>query len=262
MSLNTFERGFEDVEKAADAAGRAAKAVATNAKHLMKAAGEGDLTKIRKLADRLAQALETAKQDVAIACEAWPFSPEHEEEYLRDQYAADLLQQAKADGLQMQKQDGTLVAYPSVLRILPSEKAVKVDRTRTLRLRPSKLVAVLKAAQTKRPRVNSQAAFLEAAYAAYNLIVGKQGVGSTVLLARIYAAMTLLPGVSAEYGRDDFARDLLLLDRNGPTHTKSGARVSLPASTGTRGARDVFASVAQNGERVTYYGISFKKAQP
>ena len=41
-------------------------------------------------------------------------------------------------------------------------------------------------------------------------------------LDRIYRLFTSLPGSSREYDRTDFARDLYILDTNGPKRTKQG----------------------------------------
>ena len=65
------------------------------------------------------------------------------------------------------------------------------------------------------------------------------------------------PGTAAEYGPSDFARDLYLLDTSGVTRTKTGARVSLPASTGTKSSRGVYTFVSPDGRLLTYYGIRF-----
>jgi hypothetical protein len=98
-------------------------------------------------------------------------------------------------------------------------------------------------------------------YSAYKIIVGRTGIGTVVQLARVYDAFTLQPGAAAEYGKSDFARDIFMLDRSGVTRTRSGARFSLPASTGTRGGgSNVFTFVAPDGEVVSYYGLQFTEA--
>jgi hypothetical protein len=52
---------------------------------------------------------------------------------------------------------------------------------------------------------------------------------------------------------------LLLLDRSGLTRTKTGAKLSLPASTGTKGSKGTFSFVSPDGETVTYYGLQFSE---
>jgi len=259
--LSTFERGFEDVERAAAAAVKACSALVTLAKQMQKAALDGEVAKIRKLSERLAAALDAARQEVANARSAWPFTSEAEEGYLRDEYERELLDMAEAEQLNIRRQDERLVVFPSVLRILPAERAVRIDRNKLSTVRPSKLVAILKANQTKKSRFASER-FLESLYRAYHTLTGKDGAGTTIPLHRIYEAFTLLPGATTEYSRSDFGRDLFLLDRSGLTQTRTGVSFSFPASTGVRGARAraIFVFVATDGETVTYYGIRFAEA--
>lgn len=254
----TFERGFADVERAATAAEQASKGVLTAAKQMHKAALEGDIGKIRKASDRLESALEVARQEVANARCAWPYSPEEEETYLRDGYEEELLQAANGGGLRIHRQDERLVSFPSVVRIAPAERAVRIDRKRVLAIRPTKLVTFLKANQTKKPKFAPER-FLEALFRAYRLVAGKDGMRKTVPLSNIYEAITLLPGAASDYDKSDFGRDMFLLDRSGLTHVKSGARFALPASAGIREGRGIFSFVAPDGETVTYYGIRFSE---
>ena len=256
--MTTFERGFADVERAATAAAQASGAVVTAARQMHKAALDGDIAKIRRASDKMESALDVTRQEVANARLAWPFSPEEEEAYLRSEYEQELMEVANAGGLRIHRQDERLIAFPSVVRVMPGERAVRIDRTRVPTIRPTKLVALLKANQTKKPRFASER-FLEALYRAYRLVAGKDGMGRTIPLSAIYDAVTLLPGAASDYGKSDFGRDLFLLDRSGLTQVKSGARFSLPASTGTKDGRGVFSFVATDGEVVTFWGIRFSE---
>ncbi len=113
----TFESGFADTERAATATTKVVAALSTAARQLHKAALEGDITKIRKTCERLHAALESTRQEVANAKSAWPFAPEDEEKYLKESFAAELIEIAKRDGLQVQQRDEGLVVFPSVVRI-------------------------------------------------------------------------------------------------------------------------------------------------
>jgi len=250
----TFERGFADVERAATAVEQASKGLLAAAKQMHKAALEGDIPKMRRASERLEAALEVARQQVANSRSAWPYSPEAEEAHLRDGYELELLDAGKAIGLRIDRQDGRLVSFPSVVRILPTERAVRVDRKKVSAIRPTRLVSMLKANQTKKPRFRPER-FLESLFRAYRLVVGKDGMGKTVPLSAIYEAITLLPGAAFEYDKNDFGRDMFLLDRSGQTQTMSGARLALPGT-----GRNVFVSfVSPEGEIVSYYGISFSE---
>lgn len=252
----SFEQGFADVERAAAAAERAAESLAAVAKALVRAAQEGNIGAIDRNAQKLNDAAQAVAQETLNARSAWPFSASAEEQFLQNDYTAELLAAAQAVGLKMQSRDGLLLSYPFIIRILPAERAVRINKTRFPGLRPSRLVAKLKADQDRKSRATVEP-FLEALYAAYQLVAGRHDKGASVPLARIYRAFTLLPGTASDYTRDDFARDLFSLDRSGVTHTRSGACLSLPASTGTKAPASTFVCVAPDGQVVTYYAIRF-----
>lgn len=253
-----FEEGFAEVEKAAAAAEKASKSLAATCKALVRAAQEGDLAAIAKNARKIGDAAQIAAQEATNARSAWTFSSEAEEDFLRHHYAGELLAAAEAAGLKMQPRDGLLLCYPFIIRVLPAERAVRINKNRVSGLRPSRLAAKLKADQNRKSRAAVQP-FLEALYNAYQLVCEGHRGGGSVPLGRIYRAFTMLPGSAYDYSKDDFARDLLSLDRSGITQTRSGARLSLPASTGTKTPANTFVCVAPDGEVVTYYAIRFSQ---
>ena len=257
--MSTFEQGFAEVQRAAESTGKAATGVAAIAKQLSRAARQGDIGAIRRLTDRLAAASEAARQEVADARTSWPFDADAEERYLRESYEDELLAAATAGDLRIDRRDGALVAFPSIVRILAQGRALKVDRRKVPMLRPSAVIAALLANQARKPAFATER-FLETLHRSYRIIVGNRGPGTVVPLATVYESLTLLPGTAADYGTSDFARDLYLLDRSGVTRTRSGARVSLPASTGTKGSKGVYTFVAPDGQVLTYYGIRFDDA--
>jgi hypothetical protein len=69
--------------------------------------------------------------------------------------------------------------------------------------------------------------------------------------------MTLRPGDRREYTRQEFGRDVYLLDQSGVTETRRGHVVSFPASTGTRAPSGTVRVITRSGEEKVYYGISF-----
>lgn len=255
----TFESGFEDAERAASVATKSASTLVSALKQLQKAAADGELGTVHKAAERVAAVVKSVLQEVENAVTAWPFSMDAEERYLRESYVDELLEAARAEGVTVQQLDDGYLLHPSVLRVLPSERTVTIDRTRVPVIRPSRLIRKLKAIQSAKPKIGPEQ-FLELLHRAYRLLAEKQ-YGKTISLAAIYEAITLMPGSSVSYGQTEFARDLFLLDRSGVTRAKAGAKLSLPASTGTKGAKGTFSFVSPDGERVTYYGIQFLEGQ-
>jgi hypothetical protein len=264
----TFEEGFTDTERAAASAVRAATSLLSIARQMQKAAQEGNISSLRRASDRLSSSADIARQEVFNAVNTWPFSPDAEEEYLRESYRSELLSLASGEGITLNQRDDRLICFPSILRVLPADKSVRIDRKRVPQVRPSRLLAILKSNQTRPRRFRSEA-FLEAIYQVYrNLVAGErhgrlidEGQSAPVVaLARIYEMLTSLPGSKAEYDPTDFARDLYLVDASGIRQVRSGATVSFPASTGTRSRRGTFSFVSAEGEVVTYYGIQFSEA--
>ena len=266
--MDTFERAFSDTEQAAAATLDAAAALVRQAKALQKAAKEGNIAAIKRQQISLDTALSTLGQTVNNSVHSWPFQEEQEEQYLREGYAAELIQVAAARGLQIHDRDGSLISSPSIVRMLPGNRAVRIDKKRTSTIRPSHLVGLLQANQ-KRASGNSPRQFLESLYAVYadlaredgaeRIMAGRQGL--VILLARIYRLMTALPSTRREYNEMDFARDLYQLESSGIKTTRAGAAVSFPASTGARSSRGVFTFVGPDGNNVSYYGIRFTAAE-
>jgi hypothetical protein len=142
---------------------------------------------------------------------------------------------------------------------------VLIDKTRERRLRPTVLVDRLRDLQRRPPRFRPEA-LLEALLEAYATIVAKRraepfgegaGDGPVVRLLEVYNLLTLLPGQAREYSRQEFARDVYLLDQSGVTATRKDFRVRFPASTGTRSASNTMRVITQDGQEKVYYGIGF-----
>ena len=259
--MTSFEQACSDTEKAAAATLKSAKNFVKVLNALQKAAREGNIGTLRKNAEKLEGDLVSLGQEVANAVGSWPFQHEEEEAYLREHYAAELRDKTAEMGLDIHERDGLLISHPSIVRVLPGNRAVRVDKKLVSTLRPSHLAGILEANQKKQPRFKS-AAFLKAMYERY-LVLAKaepprlDRQGPVVPLAEIYEAFTSLPGSKNEYGRTDFARDLYFLERDGPVETRTGASVSFPAAAGTRSPRGTFPFVGPDGQVITYYGIRF-----
>jgi hypothetical protein len=88
------------------------------------------------------------------------------------------------------------------------------------------------AARQARPARFKPEPFLASPLAAYELVVAQRGraYDATVAPGDVWSVLTLLPGRGREYTRQEFARDLYLLDQSGVTQVK-GRTMSLPAST-------------------------------
>jgi hypothetical protein len=266
-SVTDLERAFDEVERAAASTLESAAGLVKQARTLQKAAREGHIARMKRARTDLDASLSGLRQAVADAVESWTLPDEQEERYLADRYSGEFSAVAAKKGLEIHERDGRLISHPSIVRLLPRDRAVRMDGRKISTIRPSYLADLLLKNQKKDSRHKSDA-FLESLYAVYSDIVHGESSGRlmpddwqrVVPLARIYKLLTSLPGAGRDYDRTDFARDLYRLQDGGPIRTRKGATVSFPASSGTRQAkRDLFTFVGPDGQDVVYYGIRFTK---
>lgn len=255
----SLEKALAKTESDADAAFKAATTTVSSLKKFRAAAHSGDLRELRKTIEAADQAITALRQQFASAKDGWDFD---EEAYLSGSaFRSELLETAKQLAVKMFEQDDKLYCYPFLIRILPNERSVLIDKLRKRRLRPSVLVSHLKDLQNKPVRFKPET-FLDCLYAAYRQAVAARGkdlfgTGVVVKLRDIYELLTLLPGQSKEYSLQEFARDIYLLDQSHVKRTKNGQIVSFPASTGTKSATNTITVITQSGHEKKYYGIAF-----
>ena len=263
----SFEQGFKDTERAAESVRDSARRLALRANALVKAAQKGNIAGVKRAQDTIDEILGALRQEIDNAYASWPFEEDEEVQYIDDEYSAELRRVADEKGLNIYERDGNLISYPSIVRILPGERAVRVDRKKVSDIRPSYLADFLLKNQNKTSSFRS-AAFIESLYNVYSDIMSEESssgrmVGSNgrvVPLSRIYKLLTSLPGSSRNYDRSDFARDLYMLDSGTSKSTRKGAVVSFPSSTGTRHRQsDLFTFIGPDGGSVEYYGIRFSE---
>lgn len=246
-----IEEKLQDLETRVDAALRDGKALAGRLSKLKKAAQVGDLREIDK---GLAEVRELAEKAQA---QAGSLSFEVETDYFPEKFLAEFEAAAIAAGLQIKILDGKVYCYPLLVRVRATDRSVQVGARQERGVRPSALIARLRNLQEKPQRFESQG-FLNLLHKAYTYCLNGKTSG-VVALGKIYEILTLMPGVSKEYTRDDFARQLYLLDQTTGVATRSGHTAVLSASTGTRHGGEVFLTVGENGAEKRYYGIAFRK---
>ena len=260
-STTTLEGALAALEQDAEATLRAAGGAVRVITALRKAAREGEVRKLNATMAAASQAMVALNQQLANARDGWSFDVD---EYLSSgAFGKELVGAATETGVRIFEQDDRLCCYPSLIRILPGEQSVMIDKVRERRLRPSVLVAHLKKNQD-RPLRSRPEAFLECLHKAYRTLNPPQKgdlvrTGKVIKLRDVYALLTLRPGQSLEYGRAEFARDTYVLDRSGVTKTKSGAVASLHLDRGLTSKSISFPTEA--GEHKHYLGISFTRAE-
>ena len=250
---------FEDELVALDArlekALKAAEGLVNGLKRVRRAARAGQVSEIVKGLEGLDARISDAQFAGRDLAGAWTFETSG---YMADgRFLADLQAAAAEQNLAMFERDGRIYCFPLILRIDANQSAVRVGRKIERRIRPSQLVRLLAKAQ-KRPQRFREEAFLDLIYQTYRRLVGRgwngADPGPVVALVDIHDTLTLLP--SADYPREEFACDLLLMDRRPDLRTRGGDRFEFPHGTTTKGVRPLIVYDEQGTERI-YYGIRF-----
>ena len=259
----TFEQAFGDLESASASTLKSAADLSKLIRQVQKAAQQGNIAALKRTQSNLNLALLTLQQGIDNVINIWPFQEDEEEAYLKESYPNELLNISREKGLKIHERDGRLISHPSVVRILSGERAVRIDKKRTSQIRPSHVADLLLENQQKKSPHRS-GAFLESLYEVYleltreddqdRLMASK---GRVIKLERVYRMFTSLPGSAREYDRTDFARDIYMLEVDGPKVTKKGAEVSFPSSSGTKGGRGSFQFVEPDGRQIVYSGLKF-----
>jgi len=259
-SASRFESALGAAQGDAEAALKSASGVTRELRKARTAAVSGQVRELRRAlsaASELAEGLSAAVQDARASFDL------DENAYLGSgDYAKELLAMAADCGLAMFEEDDRLLCYPSIVRIVPGDSVIEIDRRRERRLRPSVLIGLLSAAQQRPPRFRAEQ-FLESLANGYALVVAREAKKSdaVVRLVDIWSVLTLLPGQGKEYTRPEFARDLYLLDQSGVRRSKEGRALRWHASSGTRTA-GVLTTVARTGQQQRYWGVSFAAQTP
>ena len=253
-----FEERLSTLDAKLDEVQRRGKAVVTAVGRTRAAVKAGRMVDIERALGAVSQRLDEARAAAGALTGAWDFDTSA---YLADgRFTADLKQAAAEKGLRLFESDGRIYCFPLLLRVDAGELAVKIGRRLERRIRPAELAGLLVRAQ-KRPQRFREAQFLEMLYRAWRRLVGAawQGSGSGPVagLADIHEILTLLPGT--DYPIEEFARDLLLLDRKPDLRTRDGCRFEFPASTLSRGRMRRVVAYDEQGQERTYLGIRFVK---
>ena len=266
--MDSFEEAFDNATKVADLALKENQDLSKQLRRLRKALQDGNITAVKREQCRLAAALNRVAEAVNNASVAWSYDDGEEVQYLRanDGYAAELRRVASEKGLVIRERDGQLICHPFIVRIIPSDRAVRIDKKKVSAIRPSHLTEVLVKTQQSPSRFRPQSS-LEALHKVYMSLTKESSarlIGGTgapvILLTDVYRLFTSLPGNSRDYTPTDFAGDLYELDRSGVIKTRSGVTVSLHASTGARSSRNLYTFVGPDGHEVKYYGIRFMES--
>jgi hypothetical protein len=259
-SVTSLELALSATEGGAEAALKSAASLTRELRKIKVAAASGQVRELRRALDAAAGVADEMLAAVTEVHDSFDFD---ETAHLASGgYAKELLAMAAERGVAMFEEDERLLCYPSIVRVVPGDAVIEVDRRRERRLRPSVLVGLLAAAQQRPPRFRADQ-FLESLAGGYELVVARDGKkpDAVVRLTDIWTVLTMLPGQAREYTRPEFARDLYLLDQSGVRATRDGRALRWHASSGTR-TSGVLTTVARTGQQQRYWGVSFSARAP
>lgn len=259
-TATTLEEALQAAERDADAALKALGAAVKAAKKAKAAAQVGQIRDLQQALDAAVELVAEAAGAVDDLRGGWGFDVG--EWFASGEYTKELLASAAEAGVQAFEADERILCYPAIVQVSPGDTTVLVDKQKDRRIRPSVVVAHLAALQERPPKFKAEP-FIETLAAAYDYVVGAKGLrpGAAAKLADVHKVLTLLPGSGREYTRQEFARDIYLLDQSGVVSTRSGRRMSLPASAMTRGA-GVLTTVTRSGQTKVYVGLAFQEPSP
>lgn len=252
---SSLEDALQEVERDADGAIKALGAALKAAKKAKTAAAHGQVRDLQQAMDATVGLAGQASEAARGLRHGWRFDVA--QWFSSGNYVKELLAAAADAGVAAFESDERILSYPVIVQVSPADSAIVIDKKKDRRVRPSVVTAHLAALQQNPPNFRADA-FIESLAAAYDLVVASKKLrpGSVARLVDLHKVLTLLPGASRDYTVQEFARDLYLLDQKGVVDTKSGRRMSLPASALTR-TGGVLTTVTKGGQRKLYAGISF-----
>lgn len=259
MTFDSLEDALTQFERETASAVKSLGAALREAKKLQAAAAHGQMRDLRNGIDTSTKLADQAADAVRDLRSAWTF--DEATHFASGGFTKEVLALGEQEGLRAVESDERILSFPVIVQISPTDATVVIDKVRERRVRPSLVVRRLKTLQVAPPRFKPEP-FLETLAAAYDLTVAAraQRAGTIQKVVDLYAVLTLMPGAGREYSKQEFARDLYLLDKSGVVTTKDGRTMSLPGSALTRTGGAVLSTVTRSGQPKGYAGISFETA--
>ena len=256
----SLEVALAELESEADALVRVIAGALKDAKRIHAAARLGQLRELRAAMDTALRSCDQTVAQVRQLNDSWSF--DEQSYFAGGGYAKEVLALAAEEGVQAYESDERILSFPAIVQVSAADSTVAVDKKKERAVRPSVLVKLLKALQSRPPKFKAEA-FLESLARAYDLVAPKAGGAGprVVKLVDVYGVLTVMPGAAREYTKQEFARDLYLLDQSGVVTTRDGRQLRLPASALTRGS-GVLTTVSRSGQEKVYAGISLEGTTP
>jgi len=237
--MSSLESALDQLDSKVQRAEAEADALVKAVRRLRAAVAVGNIQQLERQLVELPALAEAAAGATSELDGAWSFDAR---DYLEQGYTAELTAAAAAEGVNIFEKDGRLFAFPFLVRVVPSDIAVRIGRAAERGIRPKAIATKLKTLLGRPAKVNEQR-FLDLLYKAYQRLAGadwrrlEHGEGPAIPLSDIHEVITLLPG--ADYSAEEFGRDMLFLDRRPELTARDGTPFSLAGSTMGKSARKI-----------------------
>ncbi len=219
-----------------------------------KACELGDLGKLAAAAAQAGELAPGLAEPTVATAAAWTFDVRSyldSGEWLTEVQAV----AAERHGLRTTIDDETLISSPVVVEALPARSALKLGRVPLRSIRPRVVAAELKRLRDRNTGANS-GAFLEALFGAWQRLASD--ARPVAEFWEVYELFSLAPGWKKDNPPTAFAQSIYALQLSGLRATRGGRTFDLTRPSGRFNERRVYSVVAEDGEVVRYYGISFR----
>lgn len=136
----SLEQALAETEVDIEAALKAATGVVSTLKKLRKAAQLGNLRDMQTALNNSEQGINRLVEAFDQAKTGWDF--DEETYFATDSFFTEIRGTAAQNDLRIFEQDDRLFCYPVLVRALPGDRAVMIDKRRERRLRPTVLTGV------------------------------------------------------------------------------------------------------------------------
>jgi len=259
-----LEKALAITEESTKISQKAASEVTRAFRKLHAAAKAGNLRELNTSLEVAENAIAALRQQFSNTKDSWEFN---EESYFNSNaYIAELLAAVRETGCKIFERDGQIYCYPALIRISPGDRTVLIDKKREKCIRPSNLAERLYKLQSK-PSPFKPEPFLEMLFKVYQKAVAiaynakalqDEITGPQIPLIDIYDLLTLFPGKSREYSKQEFTHDIYLLHHSGTTTTRSGTHIDF-LFTGRGKSSKILSVIDEEGNLKRYYAICFTK---
>jgi hypothetical protein len=251
----TLEQALEQQQERVDALIKSAKKYTSALTAWKKACQTGHVVNLQKnaaLAEELAAALAEPTSD---ASESWDFDVRA---YLESaQWRKELRSVAAArHELRTIEDEDLLISSPVVVRAQPGRNSLQIGKVNWPNIHPQLVAAELKRLRDRTAAAKSQD-FLEALYR--TCLRSTRPEVLFVKFREVYDRWCDTPGFKKENPLPAFAQQIYALQRSGIRTTKAGNRFVIEGPAGHPKERDILSVIAEDGQTIRYYGITFRK---